>query len=301
MKERRIAQIAQSNRTAPRDSVDALMASWMEGHPDLDLEPLGVIARLERVRTHIDQELGALFTEHGLSPASFSALVTLVRLGGDRGVSQRALMDELGLTSGTVSVRVDRLIEAGLVERRPDPEQKRNVLVSLTAKGRDLVERVIPAHLANERRLLASLSEDERTLLSGLLRKMLVEFEGSLPPVGSPRLGLTVSPAHTARAMRAAVGLPPATGLLVRAVEEGGAGAAAGIEPGDVLLRARGIALRSAADLYAAIAADSGPIRIRLVRGSDERWVSVRLGGGGRPAGGPAATAGRTARGDHVI
>jgi DNA-binding MarR family transcriptional regulator len=270
MKERQLAQIAEIQRCTPRDSVDALIESWKGVRPQLDLEPLGVIARLERVRMHIDQELNALFAGHRLSPAAFGALVTLVRLGGERGVSQRSLMDELGLTSGTVSVRVDRLIEAGLVERKPDPDQKRNVLVSLTAEGRQLVERIVPAHLANERRLLASLSDEERELLSSLLRKMLVEFEGSLPPLDAPHLGMVLAPAHTAKAMRAQVGLSPAAGLLVRSVEERGPSAEAGIESGDVLLSARGAELRSAADLYAAIAAAAGPLRISLLRGSEQ-------------------------------
>src|SRR5262245_58841851 len=107
------------------DSVDALLASWREQRPELDFSPVGVVSRLARVRSHIDRGLEATFTAHGLSPASFGALVTLVRIGGEGGVSQRRLMDELGLTSGTISVRVDRLVEDGLVHRRPDPESKR--------------------------------------------------------------------------------------------------------------------------------------------------------------------------------
>jgi DNA-binding MarR family transcriptional regulator len=285
----------------PRDSVDALIESWRAVRPDLDLEPLGVIARLERVRSHIDHELSSLFARFGLSPAAFSALVTLVRLGADRGVSQRALMDELGLTSGTVSVRVDRLIEADLVVRRPDPDQKRNVLVSLTPEGAELVERIIPAHLANERRLVSSLSEDELELLADLLRKLLVEFEGSLPAPGASRLGIVVAPAHTTASMRAVVGLPPTSGLLVRTVEDGGPADQAGIAPGDVLLKAGGTELRSATDLYAAIERGSGSLRLRLLQGMDERTIALKLGGDARARARTAASAGRTARGEHAI
>src|SRR5436309_2478772 len=83
--------------------------------------------------------------------ASFGVLVTLARIEDEGGVSQRRLMDELGLTSGTISVRIDRLVEQGLVERRPDPESKRSALITLTERGRERFERVVPAHLANER------------------------------------------------------------------------------------------------------------------------------------------------------
>jgi DNA-binding MarR family transcriptional regulator len=74
-------------------------------------------------------------------------------------VSQRQLADALGLTAGTVSLRVDRLIEQGLVDRKPDPGSKRNALIALNPAGREVFERVVPTHLANNERGLAALSD----------------------------------------------------------------------------------------------------------------------------------------------
>src|SRR3954451_16824422 len=105
----------------PRDSVDALLASWDERRPDLDFAPVAVVARLGRVRDHLDAGLGQVFAAHALSAPSFGVLVTLARIDRGGGVSQRRLMDELGLTSGTVSVRMSQLVRDGLVDRRPDP------------------------------------------------------------------------------------------------------------------------------------------------------------------------------------
>jgi len=122
----------------PRDSVDALLASWQERRPDLDFSAVAVVARLARVRAHIDAELDRVFSAHGLSAPSFGVLVTLARVDDGDGVSQRRLMDELGLTSGTISVRMDRLVADGLVDRRPDPASARNTLISLTERGREL-------------------------------------------------------------------------------------------------------------------------------------------------------------------
>src|SRR5690349_17533862 len=99
----------------PRDSVDALLASWRERRPDLDFRPVGVIARLGRLRAHLDGAIEEVFAAHGLTSANFAVLVTLARIGDEGGVSQRRLMEELGLTSGTISVRMDRLVEEGLV------------------------------------------------------------------------------------------------------------------------------------------------------------------------------------------
>ncbi|HEY6890960.1 MAG TPA: MarR family transcriptional regulator [Solirubrobacter sp.] len=275
----------------PRDSVDALLASWEERRPELDFSPVGVISRLARVRGHVDRELNELFEANGLSAANFGVLVTLARIGDERGVSQRRLMDELGLTSGTISVRMDRLVELGLIERKPDPESKRTTLITLTERGRELFERIVPAHLANERRLLAALDDDELETLSGLLRKLLVEFEGSRPGIDT-RLGLTLAPAHAAISLREAVGLPALPALLVRAVETGTPAATAGLRTGDVLRD-----LRSIADLYAAVDAARGHVSLRVLRGADELTVSIALDG----VTVDAASAGRGARDEHLV
>jgi DNA-binding MarR family transcriptional regulator len=276
----------------PRDSVDALLASWAERRDDLDFSPVGVISRLARVRSHVDAELQRVFAAHGLTAPDFGVLVTLARIGDERGVSQRRLMDELGLTSGTVSVRMDRLVEEGLVDRRPDPDSKRNTLITLTPRGRELFERVVPAHLANERRLLSALTGAEQDALAGLLRKLLVEFEGSR---GAPRaLGLTVAPAHVAMALRESVGLAPVPALLVRTVEEDGPAARAGISTGDLLVSAGAHELRSAGALYEAVQA-ARRVEIRLLRGADEHRVTVELAGSAPPG------EGRAARGEHAV
>jgi DNA-binding MarR family transcriptional regulator len=279
------------------DSVDLLLESWHAKRADLDFTPVGVVARLARVRGHIDRELEPVFAAHGLGGPSFSVLVTLARIGDEGGVSQRRLMDELGLTSGTISVRMDRLVEQGLVERRPDPASRRNSLITLTARGRELFERVVPAHLANERRLLSALDDDERELLAALLRKLLVEFEGSRPDAGPAPLGLTVVPAFVGMAMRESVGLPAVAALLVRAVDQGGAACAAGVRTGDVLLRAGGRELRSVESLYAALADASDRLELRVLRGTEETDLIVPV-----PAGlGRATTCGRGAAAEHAL
>jgi DNA-binding MarR family transcriptional regulator len=197
------AEPRSDHECTPCDSVDALLASWAEQRPDLDMTPVAVVNRLALVRDFIDAQLAAVFANFGLTAPSFAVLVTLARLGGESGVSQRRLADELRLTPGTVSVRIDRLVEEGLVTREPDPNARRNVLVALTPRGRDLFERAVPAHLANEARLVSALTDPEQKLLGDLLRKLLVEFEGSAAPEpDGGRLGLLLVPAHVTIEMR---------------------------------------------------------------------------------------------------
>jgi DNA-binding MarR family transcriptional regulator len=249
------------------DSVDALVEDWRAKRPDLDFEPLQVISRLGRLRSHVDAELAGVFDAHGLGAATFGVLVTLARLEEAGGVSQRRLMDELRLTSGTVSVRMDRLVAEGLVHREPDPDDRRNVRITLTREGRELFERVAPAHLANERRLLAPLSSEEERQLAGLLRKLLLEFEGSCTQDAA--LGLTLAPARETIRARETVGLPPVAGLLVRAVERDSPAAKAGLQPGDVLS-----GVRAVSDLYER---RPGDVRLTVLRGTEERQAVLTL------------------------
>jgi DNA-binding MarR family transcriptional regulator len=73
--------------------------------------------------------------------------------------------------------RVDRLEARGLVERLPDPHDRRGVLVRLTAEGRTTVDGALEGLLARERDLLAGLSAAEQKRLAGLLRTLVLPFE----------------------------------------------------------------------------------------------------------------------------
>jgi len=277
------------------DRTDRVLHQWAKVRPDLDVASIGVISRLERLRAIIAEEQEAVFAEHGISNPTFTTLVTLVRINQPGGKSQRRLASEMGLTPGTVSARVDRLVADGLVVRSPDPADKRGSLVALTDRGRELFEAVVPAHLANQVRLLGSLTPGEQATLAGLLRKLLVAFEGSAELEHLPvRLGLTLAPVHVALAMQRAVGLPERPGLLVRAAEEQSPAAAAGLAEGDILTEAGGTPLRSVSALYSAIsdALAAGRLELRVRRGLRDRTVSVPLGGPGSrdAAAGPAAT-----------
>jgi DNA-binding MarR family transcriptional regulator len=154
------------------DSVDRMIEGWRRARPDLDVDPVAVVARLARVRDHLDYELEALFVEHGLSGPTFGLLVTMKRLDGPDGVALSELHDAMGRPPGTLKLRVDRLIGQGLLERRGDQR------FGLSPEGERLFDAAAPAHLRNVERLLAPLDDDERDQLAGLLRKLLLAYEG---------------------------------------------------------------------------------------------------------------------------
>jgi predicted metalloprotease with PDZ domain len=199
---------------------------------------------------------------------------------------------------------MDRLVDGGLIERRSDPDDRRNSLIILTETGRSLFQRIVPAHLDNEQRLLIALTDTEREMLETLLRKLLVEYEGTVTPDAPFRLGLTVAPAHVAIAMRRAVGLSSEPGLLVKHVAAGGPAARSGLQAGDLLIRGGRHDLTSVASLYAAIAdvARARRLKLQIIRGAQHTTITVTL----RAA--PAAqdidrisTTGRGATDEHVV
>jgi S1-C subfamily serine protease len=93
-----------------------------------------------------------------------------------------------------------------------------------------------------------------------------------------PRLGVAVAPAHVARRLRRAVGLPEVEGLLVREVEDGSPAASAGLAQGDLIVSAAGRQVGDVDDLFQALDAASGEIQLKILRGTEEREVRVALG-----------------------
>jgi serine protease Do len=93
-----------------------------------------------------------------------------------------------------------------------------------------------------------------------------------------PRLGVAIAPAHVARRLRKAVGLPEREGLLVRWVEDGGPADRAGIEKGDLIVAAGGEPVARVDDLQPRVeAAGDAELVLTVVRGTDERDVAVTL------------------------
>ena len=164
-----------------RDEVDDLVAGWRAQRPDLDVEPLQVLSRVSRLARHLDLARRASFASHELEAWEFDVLSALRRQGPPYQMTPGALIRATLVTSGTMTNRIDRLAEAGLVHRKPDPRDRRGVLVTLTDQGRAKADDALADLLRRERELLASLGAGDRHTLAGLLRTLLAPFD-ALPP-----------------------------------------------------------------------------------------------------------------------
>ncbi len=172
-----VSRVARASKghPVPKDEVDAIIDAWARERPDLDVSTMGVVSRITRLAARFTAAMEATFAAHGLTKATFEALAALRRSGAPYRLSQTELMRSLSLTPGTVSVRIDRLVAEGLAEREGDPGDRRAVLVRLTPRGEAAFEGVVHAHLETERRLLRALDESELAVLSGLLRRLVLD------------------------------------------------------------------------------------------------------------------------------
>jgi DNA-binding MarR family transcriptional regulator len=151
------------------DHVGRIMEQWRRERPDLDPSPMGVIGRLHRLADALHTELRPVFAEAGLSDGDFDVLASLRRSGAPYQLTPGELAGTTMVTSGAVTKRVDRLEEKGYVTRTVCEEDARSRRIELTEAGRALIDDLVPQHLANERRLLAGLTDLERSRLEHLL------------------------------------------------------------------------------------------------------------------------------------
>jgi DNA-binding MarR family transcriptional regulator len=163
--------------TTVRDEVDRIVEAWGRVRPDLDVTPLTVLSRVSRLSRHLDLARRGAFARHELETWEFDVLSALRRAGAPYRLSPGALLTQTLVTSGTMTNRIDRLAERGLVERQPSPEDRRGVLVQLTDVGLARVDAAFSDLLDVERRLLAALTEDEHTTLATLLRDVVAPFD----------------------------------------------------------------------------------------------------------------------------
>ena len=161
----------------PGDEVDRIVAAWRRVRPDLDVTPLEVLSRVSRLARHLDLARRRAFAGRGLEAWEFDVLSALRRAGEPYQLTPTALVRQTLVTSGTMTNRISRLVQRGLVDRSSSPTDARSVQVRLTEAGRDVVDAAMAELIAGEREILASLDPLEQTRLAGLLKTLLEPFD----------------------------------------------------------------------------------------------------------------------------
>ncbi len=163
--------MARRNSARP-DAVDFMMEEWRRECPELDASAMAVLGRLHRTYYRYQEQLTEVFASFDLTMSGFSILAALRRAGSPFRRTAGELADANLVTTGGITQRVDKLERAGLVRRERDPDDRRVVYVDLTEQGLDVIDKVSAAHFANERRMLAGLTDTEQERLADLLSRL---------------------------------------------------------------------------------------------------------------------------------
>ncbi|MGB9097434.1 MarR family winged helix-turn-helix transcriptional regulator [Erwinia sp.] len=157
------------------DHVDFVIAQWAEAMPDLDASSMAVFGRMLRIMKHLGKARASALEEFGFREGEFDVLATLRRAGSPFCLTPTQLFTSLLVTSGAMTNRLNRLEANQLIERIPDPADKRSLMVGLTPKGLELIERALVVHTQTQANLLQGLNKTQQVELENLLRLVLAE------------------------------------------------------------------------------------------------------------------------------
>ena len=163
-----------------RDHIERWLAEHeLPGAVDYEVE--GIVDRINGLRRRLNRMLNETLSEHGLTEGEWKALGHLQLDGPPHRKPVGHLAQWADLSSGAMTNRIDRLEQAGLVRRVPDPHDRRGVMVELTAAGRRAWEQSVSAQAEKESVVAAALSAKEKQQLNALLRRLMIEFEKREP------------------------------------------------------------------------------------------------------------------------
>lgn len=156
--------------------------------PDLDPSATEVFLHLLRAGDEAYRVAGAHLAEHNLSQGRFMVLMLLHNkiCQGNRPCTPAELADLSGVTRATMTGLIDTLERDDLVKREPDLNDRRMMSVTLTDKGRTLLQTVMPPHFQRMASLMERLSETERKTLVELLNKITRQAAGLAPARAAP-------------------------------------------------------------------------------------------------------------------
>jgi DNA-binding MarR family transcriptional regulator len=159
-----------------RDRLDEKLDVWKREIPDLDIPTEGIVERIQVLAKYFDRSMDETLGEFELDRRAYWLIGHLRYLGAPYRSSPGQLGEEMHLSSGAMTNRLDRLEAAGLIRRLPDPNDRRGVLVEPTEAGHAAWEACTGAQARREALIASALSEEEKGELHGLLRRLMATF-----------------------------------------------------------------------------------------------------------------------------
>jgi DNA-binding MarR family transcriptional regulator len=157
-----------------QDFIDEFEIEGPRSRPGIHLGDSVGLLRVMRLAAHLERELAA---SCAVKPGQFQVLAAL-RRRDPLPMTATELARAAMLTSGAMTAVLDRLEEQGLVRREIDGEDRRARRITITEKGRSVINRALDQRMARHRALNAALTLEEREALNTLMRKLLIAVEG---------------------------------------------------------------------------------------------------------------------------
>jgi DNA-binding MarR family transcriptional regulator len=161
------------------DALDTMLEVWAREIPGLDPLTEGIVERIQKLARAFDRSMDETLAETGLDRRAYHVLGKLRKVGAPYRRSAGQLADDMGLSSGAMTNRLDRMETAGLIRRVPDPNDRRGILVEPTTDGLAIWDRAVGTAARREARIASVLDKKEREELHRLLRAVMRAF----PPV----------------------------------------------------------------------------------------------------------------------
>ncbi|KAA8880409.1 MarR family transcriptional regulator [Nocardia colli] len=152
------------------DPVDAIALAWLRERPGTPVDGIGVVTRIWHLAKAFGDDRRRVLAVEDTDAATLDLLSVLRRSGSPYQLTTRELRDRTMLTAGAISQRVARAEGEGLVTRAPLDDGSRAVVVSLTAAGHAMIERLVDHVLGREYDLLSALTAEQQADLTELLR-----------------------------------------------------------------------------------------------------------------------------------
>jgi len=162
-----------------RETLDDTMQAWRRERPDLDLDAMGSSLRLSQLMSLGLNAMDKLLAPHRITVGEFDVLAALRRGGTSATLTPTTLARVAMVSPSGMTNRLDRLETAGLIVRRPDPDDRRGSLVALTTAGVDVVGRAIEDVAAAHTAMFEVLSPSDRQRLDRMLDKLIEHLDPS--------------------------------------------------------------------------------------------------------------------------
>lgn len=168
---------AQPNNGNTVTLLSRIEQDWRRIRPDLDAAPMLTGLLLDRLGSAFARHVEQTYTDEGINSSNWDLLLTLLRSAPAQGLTHTELSEMTAISGPSMTNRVTRLLDKGLVERVVSAKDRRSALVRLSPQGRELVERLLPEHIEREQQALSVLTAGEIDALTRIALKIVGHLE----------------------------------------------------------------------------------------------------------------------------